>query len=184
MERVRLAILAFFLTLLPATGFSAYYGATFSYDVFATEPENLRGYQFLLSYDPQCFKWRHFNLYFDGGFSRLWVPNQPYFPGYSSVNIYSLSPVFRYSFKKRGPISPYLEISIGAAYINRTKIDDRNFGMHPSFQDRLGVGFYVGNKDQFSLGLHAVHYSNARLASHNNGMTIPIEIDIGYRYSM
>ena len=181
MDRFKSGFVIFFLALFPCLGITApYYGATFSWVETAKEPEFLHGYQFLLNYDPQCFRWRQFNLYFDGGISHLWITNRPY---YTALTIYTLSPVVRYSFKKHGPINPYLEISIGLAYLNHTHLDDRNFGMHPAFQDRIGIGFFVGSRQQFSLGIHTVHYSNAHLASNNSGITIPLEIDVGYRFS-
>ncbi len=174
-------ILILFALLFPHCIFaSPYYGATFSYVQIPKEPEFMYGYQFLVNYDPDCLKWRQFNLYFDGGFSHLWVTNWPH---YRELNIYTLSPIVRYNFKKRGFISPYLEISIGLAYLNHTRLEDRKFGIHLAFQDRFGIGFYVGNKQQFSLGIHAVHYSNAHLASDNSGISIAMEIDIGYRFS-
>ena len=178
MDRFKLIIIC----LISSTAFaSPYYGATFSHVQVATEPEFMHGYQFLLNYDPQRFQWRKFNLYFDAGVSHLWITNRPY---YTSLNIYSLAPVIRYEFKKRGPFSPYLELSIGLAYLNHTRLDDRNFGIHFAFQDRFGAGFYVGTKQQFSLGVHVAHYSNAHLASWNNGISIPVMIDVGYRFSI
>ncbi len=71
----------------------------------------------MLNYDPQLFKWRQFNIYFDGGFSHFWITNTPY---YTTVNIYSIAPVVRYTFRRRGPLFPYLELSIGVAYLNHT----------------------------------------------------------------
>lgn len=195
MERFKLLIaiklIAILSLILPTWGIASpyygtpgcnapYYGATFSYVQVAQEPEFMHGYQFMLVYDPQRFKWRQFNIYFDGGFSHFWITNRPY---YTTLNIYSVSPVVRYTFKKRGPVSPYIEFGIGLAYFNHLKFDDRNLGMHPTFQDKMGVGFYLGTTQQFSLGLHAVHYSNAHLSAYNNGITIPMLIDIGYRFS-
>ena len=180
MDRFKLVIV-FIITLFSNIAFaSPYYGATFSYAEIAKEPEFLHGYQFLLNYDPQRFQWRQFNLYFDAGISHFWITNRPY---YTALNIYSLAPIIRYAFKKRGPISPYLEISLGLAYLNHTRLDDRNFGIHFAFQDRLGLGFYVGSTQQLSLGVHIVHYSNAHLANYNSGISIPLMIDIGYRFS-
>lgn len=182
MDCLKRIIIALFLLLLPCLCIaSPYYGATVSYVQIPKEPDHLHGFQVLLNYDPQCFKWRQFNLYFDGGVSQLWINTRPY---YTTVTIYTLSPVARYSFKKRGPISPYLEISIGLAYLNHTHLDDRNFDMHPAFQDRIGIGFYLGSKQQFSLGIHTVHYSNAHIGKYNSGITIPMEIDVGYRFSL
>ncbi len=156
-----------------------YYGANVSYAVIAKEPPNLKAYQLMLNYDPQRFKWRQFNVYFDGGFSHLWDTEAV---NYTTLNVYSVAPVVRYSFKKRGPLHPYLELSIGVAYLNHTRLEDRNLGIHFAFQDRAGIGALLGTAERFSLGMHAVHYSNARLSAHNSGITIPLVLDVGYRF--
>lgn len=175
------ALVVSLFTLLPFNVFAApYYGANFSYVLVPKEPPHLLGYQLMLNYDPDRFKWRRFNLYFDGGFSHFWVTNTPY---YTTVNIYSVAPVIRYTFKKRGPILPYLELSIGVAYLNHTHIDHRNLGIHFAFQDRMGIGALFGASERWSMGIHALHYSNARLSSHNSGFTMPVVLDIGYRFS-
>lgn len=154
------------------------YGATVSIPAIAKEPPVLHGYQFMLNYDPQRFKWKQFNLYFDGGFSRFWTSTSYY----SSINIYSVAPVVRYTFNRQGVLLPFLELSIGLSYLNRTHIEDRKLGIHFAFQDRLGVGALLGKAEQISLGIHAVHYSNAHLSSHNSGITVPLVLDVGYRF--
>lgn len=177
--RVKLA-LVLLISLIPGLSFATpYYGATLSYAAYSTEPSHLRGFQFMVNYDPQRFKWRAFNLYFDGGFSRFWDNTAN---AYSSLNIYSAAPVIRYTFKKRGPVLPFLELSIGLAYLNETRISNRNLGIHFSFQDRMGIGALLGTSEQVSIGVHAVHYSNAHLASHNSGISIPLVLDVGYRF--
>ena len=99
-----------------------------------------------------------------------------------TVNIYSFAPVIRYTFRRHGPILPYLELSLGIAYLNHTRLDDRNLGIHFSFQDRMGLGILIGATEQLSAGIHAVHYSNAHLSEHNSGITVPLVLDIGYRF--
>lgn len=157
-----------------------YYGANISYIAIAKEPSNLHGMQMMINYDPQRFQWRQFNVYFDGGFSHFYVNNTAH---NSSISIYSAAPVVRYTFKKHGPIHPYLELSIGLAYLTQTRLDDRNLGMHFAFQDRAGIGVFLGSAENVSVGIHVVHYSNARLASHNSGITAPLIIDLGYRFN-
>ena len=183
-ERIKIAIIysiVAFLLLIPSLSIAApYYGANFSVAAITTEPPSLHGYQFMFNYDPQRIKWRQFNIYFDGGMSHFWVNNTSY---YRSLNIYSLAPVVRYTFKKHGPILPYLELSIGLAYLNHTHLDSRNLGIHFAFQDRIGVGALLGSAEQFSVGLHAVHYSNGHLSNHNSGITVPVALDIGYRFN-
>ena len=178
MLKLTLALLSLLLSQLVLA--TPYYGATFSYSLITKEPPHLHGYQLMFNYDPQQFKWRHFNVYFDGGFSHFWITNTPY---YTTVNIYSLAPVVRYTFKKRGPFLPFLELSIGLAYLNHTHLDDRNLGIHFAFQDRVGIGAYLFGKEQVSIGIHALHYSNAHLSSHNSGITVPLVLDIGYRFA-
>lgn len=182
-ERLKAAwiiILAIALALPSLSIAAPHYGATFSYAASAHEPSDLHGYQLMLDYDPDRFKWRKFNIYFDGGFSHFWVNNTPY---YTTVNIYSVAPVVRYTFKRRGPVLPYLELSIGLAYLNHTRIENRNLGIHFSFQDRMGIGALLGASEKLSVGIHAVHYSNAHLSSKNSGITVPLVLDVGYRFS-
>jgi len=176
----RLLALILFALFFPSLNSAApYYGVTFSYAAYPKEPPHLHGYQIMLSYDPQRFKWRQFNLYFDAGFSHFWITNTPY---YTTVNIYSAAPVIRYTFKRRGPILPFLELSVGVAYLNHTHLDDRNLGIHFAFQDRFGVGALLGASERLSVGVHAVHYSNAHLSNHNSGITVPLVLDLGYRF--
>lgn len=173
-------LLALILISLPRLLLAApHFGANVSTVAQSKEPSNMHGYQFLLNYDPDRFHWRKFNVYFDGGVSHFWVDTD----ANSTLNIYSAAPVIRYTFRKRGPLSPYLELSIGVSYLNQTRIADRNLGIHFAFQDRLGIGALLGKSEQFSIGLNAIHYSNAHLAHYNAGITIPLLIDIGYRFS-
>lgn len=155
------------------------YGANLSIPVHSTEPTNLHGYQFMLNYDPQAFLWRQFNIYFDGGFSHFYVNTAHN----STINIYSVAPVVRYTFKKHWELHPYLELSIGLAYLNQTRIENRNLGIHFAFQDRMGVGALLGSSEKVSVGIHAVHYSNAHLSNNNQGISIPLVLDLGYRFS-
>jgi lipid A 3-O-deacylase len=179
MQRILIALIVFLLSLPGLVLATPHYGATASYVLAAHEPYHLKGYQFMLNYDPQRFKWRQFNIYFDGGFSHFWQNTTPY---YSTINIYSLAPVIRYTFKRRGPVLPYLELSIGLSYLNHTQIENRNLGIHFAFQDRMGIGALLGGSEKVSIGIHAVHYSNAHLSAHNSGITLPVVLDVGYRF--
>lgn len=177
--RIKPRLLALIITA-PSICFAVpHYGAVVSYPAVTKEPPSLHGYQMMVNYDPDRFHWRHFNLYFDGGFSHFWVTDTSY---YTTVNVYSIAPVVRYDFKKHGQILPYLELSIGVSYLNHTRLDDRNLGIHFAFQDRMGIGALFGSSERLSLGVHAVHYSNAHLANHNSGLTIPLVLDVGYRF--
>lgn len=169
-----------YLLLFSSAAYCTHYGANVSYVLKGKEPTSLHGYQFMLNYDPERFQWRKFNIYFDGGISHFWVTDTPY---HSNITIYSVAPIIRYTFKRRGPILPYIELSIGMAYMNQTYLGDRNLGIHFSFQDRMGIGALIGEAERLSLGLHALHYSNAHLSTHNSGITAPIVFDLGYRFT-
>ena len=178
MRLISVAIVLILLLCSSLSLASPYYGATFSTVLVGKEPPTLHGYQFMLNYDP-VLKWRQFNLYFDGGFSHFWITNTSY---YSVVNVYSAAPIIRLLFKKRGIATPYLDLSIGLSYLNHTRIDSRNLGIHFAFQDRIGIGILLGNTQQITLGIQAVHYSNAHLSKHNSGMTAPLVFSLGYRF--
>lgn len=184
MERTKPVItllLILFLLLCPllSTG-SPYYGATVSSIIYGKEPALFHGFQLMLVYDPELIQGRQFNVYFDGGFSHLSTSATPY---YTTVNIYSIAPVFRYTFCQHWwNIHPFLELSIGLAYLNHTHFDSRNLGMHFTFQDRAGLGVFYGSTKQVSIGIHAMHYSNAHLSGRNSGITAPLVLDIGYRF--
>ncbi|OGT61831.1 MAG: hypothetical protein A3E85_01890 [Gammaproteobacteria bacterium RIFCSPHIGHO2_12_FULL_45_12] len=182
MLRLYLSRLSLALLLLPCLGAAQpYAGVNLALPLITKEPDTLHGYQFLMSYDPDRFQWRKFNLLFDAGIAHFWVNNTPY---YTTLTIYSLAPIIRYTFNPHFNCRPYLDLSIGIAYLNHTRFEERNLGIHFSFQDRLGVGTYIGTAERFSVGLHAVHYSNAHLANHNSGVSIPLELDIGYRFPL
>jgi hypothetical protein len=154
------------------------YGATLSIPVLAKEPTPIHGYQMMVNYNPDSLIWKQLRLYFDGGFSYL----STHSTHHSVVNIYSAAPVIRYTFQRQRGVSPYLELSIGLSYLNQTRFDGRNLGIHMAFQDRAGIGALLGQAERFSLGVHAVHYSNAHLSEHNSGITAPLVFDVGYRF--
>ncbi|OGT59422.1 MAG: hypothetical protein A3F43_03920 [Gammaproteobacteria bacterium RIFCSPHIGHO2_12_FULL_42_10] len=152
-------------------------GATLSLPLYAKEPTPINGFQFMLSYDPRYTAWHQVNLYFDGGFSHL-TTDTPV----TTINIYSAAPVVRYAFERHGIMRPFLDLSIGLAYLNHTHLGHRNLGIHMAFQDRIGIGALFGEAERWSLGLQAMHYSNAHLSSHNSGITIPLVLNMGYRF--
>lgn len=180
MRSTKRSLIAIFFLLPSFSNAAPHYGATASYLLVSREISSLNGYQFMLKYDPDRFKWGSLNVYFDGGFSQFWDNSTR---NYTTLNIYSAAPVVRYTFEKCGPIVPYLEVSIGLAYLNHTHLSHRNLGMHFAFQDRAGIGILIGRTEQLSIGLHAAHYSNAHLCGHNSGFTLPLIIDFGIRFN-
>lgn len=166
--------------LLPLTTLAWNEGVNFSLPAITQDPKGLHGGNVGMWYDPETLTWRRFHLYFDLLGARYWV-NSPR-TAYHAINIIATAPVVRYTFKRQLHITPYFELSIGLAYLSNTRFANSNLGMHFAFQDRAGFGFLAGEKEQLSLGAHIVHYSNAALASHNSGITIPLMVDLGYKF--
>jgi len=175
-KRFVCALLAFFM--MSSYAQTHPYGAVLSLPIWSKEPTHVGGFQFMLNYHPCSLIWNHWSLYFDGGFSRFTADSSYH----STLNIYSAAPVLRYTLNRYAWFKPYLELSIGLSYLNHTRFEDRKLGIHFAFQDRVGVGALLGCAERFSLGLHAVHYSNARLSGHNSGITIPVVLDMGYSF--
>lgn len=153
--------------------------ASLSIPVITKDPEYLHGYRAAIGYQPESFIWQHVHIYFDTSFGRWWVTNTDH---YQSLNIYSVAPVLRYYFAE-GHLSPFLNASIGLAYLTRTQIDHQNLGMHFAFQDQLGIGASLGHKKQFSVILSAMHYSNGSLCKKNAGITIPLMVNVEYGFA-
>lgn len=174
--------LLIFIYLIPGITFSAphYYGASLSLPFITKEPSPMHGFQVMLNYDPEIYQWRKFNVYFDAGYSHFYVDHVP---NYTTVSIYSVAPVVRYSFNKHGPLLPYIELSVGFAYLNHTRFENRNLGIHFAFQDRAGFGTFFGQGEHLYMGINFLHYSNAHLSEHNSGITVPATFNIGYRFS-
>lgn len=157
-----------------------HYGASLSIPVVSKEPSPATGLQIMLNYDPDIYHWRQFNVYFDGGLS--WF-HQTQNPQNASIMIASIAPVVRYSFKRHGLFTPYFDLSVGAALMNQTRFANRNLGIHFSFQDRFGIGTVIGQAEKLTIAMHALHYSNSHLATHNSGISFPLVFDVGYRFS-
>jgi hypothetical protein len=156
------------------------FGASLSIPIMTKDPQHLHGYRAAAWYQPKSLIWKHVHIYFDASFGRWWVTNTPH---YQSLNIYSVSPTLRYYFLKNRYSNPFINLSIGVAYLTRTRIDHQNLGMHFAFQDQLGIGASFGKKNQLSVSLSALHYSNASLCQQNAGITIPIMINAEYGFT-
>jgi len=95
----------------------------------------------------------------------------------SEVYAFALSPVFEYSFKTNSSkFIPFIHIGIGATYINKKSIDDRNFSTHFQLEDRIGMGI---KSSKYKLSFNYFHYSNASIKKPNDGVDMML---INYTY--
>lgn len=79
----------------------------------------------------------------------------------------SVSPVLVYRFNADG-WRPFVEAGIGAAYFSDELVGDHRLGSQLHFEDRLAVGVQISEREV--LRLRVIHYSNAGLATPNDGI--------------
>lgn len=85
----------------------------------------------------------------------------------SSNHSLSFSPVFVYEFAGE-TVKPYIELGVGVAVFASTELESNNLGSAFQFEDRFGVGLrFAGGHE---IGVRATHYSNAGIASPNDGI--------------
>lgn len=65
-------------------------------------------------------------------------------------------------------IKPFIEAGIGVAAFSGTRVGDQNLGSSLNFEDRIGAGLKFANGQ--SVGVRAIHYSNAGLKQPNDGI--------------
>lgn len=155
------------------------YGVNVSYLLLDKDPQNLRGYRLSFLYEPSTWTWKHLQIILDTSAGHWWVPGSG---PYQSLNIYSIAPVFRLYMKNSDYISPFIDVSLGFAYLTKTRIADRNLGMHFSFQDQLGLGASFGHDKHLTVSVNALHYSNGSLCAMNAGITVPVMLNVSYRF--
>jgi len=89
------------------------------------------------------------------------------------------TPVFRL---RPGISRFYLEGGIGARYLTHDRLNDsRQLGSKLLFNNILGLGWNLGEKDRYELGYRFQHYSNAHLTDPNDGANLHM-IRLGFNY--
>ena len=122
------------------------------------------------------------NYYLTGN----WVVNTSYLlqdeepspmdQGPKDILTIGVSPIARLQLTNDNwPVQPYFEIGVGVAYLSHKSIRtgerrSLELGSNFQFEDRLSVGTQFGAKKDWEVALHAIHYSNANLASVNKGV--------------
>ncbi|WP_417429684.1 acyloxyacyl hydrolase [Halpernia sp.] len=95
----------------------------------------------------------------------------------------SAYPIFRFNFLHTKPIDAYLYYSVaGPSFISKTLIDGFDGGGKFTFQDNMGLGFYLGNERHYNLEFKIGHYSNGNIFTNNAGVKIPLSINLGYTF--
>lgn len=76
-------------------------------------------------------------------------------------------------------VKPFIEVGTGPSYMSNKDFEGRKLGMNFTFQDIGGIGITT-KKPNFTLGVYALHYSNAGMHKRNRGITIPVSFKISY----
>ena len=91
--------------------------------------------------------------------------------------------MFRFTLLRTKPFDFYLNYSLaGPTFISGLKSDDRNTGPHFTFQDNIGVGLFMGKERKLNTEVKIGHYSNGNLFTENDGVKIPLTINLGYTF--
>ena len=182
-RRILLIILGLFGLVQTANANESGPGVSATYPLKVLEPENLHGYRASFTYQPERMIWNYIKVYFDASFGHWWDNDtSTEAPTNKSLDIYSIAPIVRAYYKNSSAITPFLDISVGFSYLSETRIYKRNLGMHFSFQDQLAIGASFGKNERVSVSIGGLHYSNGSLCERNSGMTIPLFINVGYRF--
>lgn len=180
--RVRIVLFIFislgWMQNLFATGFGIH--LSIPYPTVFREPDSVEGVRAAVSYLPPSFIWNGYQLSFDMSYSQWWVDEKLY--QHHRVDIFSVSPLFRYYFLENPFVSLFGEASIGLSYLTHTRLEDYDLGIHFTFQDRLNLGVAFGTEKHLSVSLGALHYSNGHMAEYNRGITSIFMLDVGYRF--
>lgn len=74
--------------------------------------------------------------------------------------------------------------ALGPSYISESRIGGRRQSRHFSFQAQVGAGVLLGRPGQ-KRGILAVswkHFSNANLYSENDGIDVPLVVNLGFSF--
>ncbi len=93
----------------------------------------------------------------------------------------SLNPVFRFNAIRTKAADVFFEYSVaGPTYISKTQMDKVRTGKKFTFHDFMGLGVFAGRQRSVYAGLRIAHYSNGNLFPENDGVMIPLTLNLGY----
>ena len=93
----------------------------------------------------------------------------------------SLNPVFRFNAIRGKKTDCFLEYAVaGPSFISKTKVDQVPLGRKFTFHDFMGIGLLTGKDKKLLAGLRIAHYSNGNLFPQNDGVKVPLTLNLGY----
>lgn len=101
--------------------------------------------------------------------------------GNESLFTFSLNPVLRFHAIRGKKTDFFFEYSVaGPTYISKVNLDQVELGRKFTFHDFMGMGIYTGKDKKLLAGLRIAHYSNGNLFPQNDGVMIPLTLNLGY----
>jgi hypothetical protein len=92
-------------------------------------------------------------------------------------------PVFRFTLLRSASTDLYFNYSFGGpAFISQTIIEGKDTGKKFTFQDLMGIGIFTGKKRSINAEIRIAHYSNGNIFPQNNGVMIPLTLNLGYSF--
>jgi opacity protein-like surface antigen len=119
-------------------------------------------------------------------FSLDWGVSMGYFQSNAEKQkffTFSVFPVFRFTFLHTKPVDMYFFYSIaGPAFISKNTVDGKDLGEKFTFQDHMGTGVFFGRERNLNAELKIGHYSNGDIFPGNEGVKIPLALNLGYTF--
>jgi hypothetical protein len=95
----------------------------------------------------------------------------------------SVYPLFRFTLLRTRPADMYVAYSLaGPTYMSKSIVDGLPTGNAFTFQDFMGMGFFLGPERRFNVGVKINHYSNGNIFTENAGVKIPYTFNVGYTF--
>ena len=95
----------------------------------------------------------------------------------------SAYPLFRFIFLRARRADMYFAYSLaGPTYISKIVLDGLDTGRHFTFQDFMGIGWFIGGERNLNIGVKINHYSNGNIFTQNAGVKIPLTFSVGYAF--
>lgn len=105
-------------------------------------------------------------------------PNRRSAKAKKNLHTFAFSPMATVSLYNGQRLKPYATLAIGPALLSTSQFGSQHLGSHACFQDLVGLGTRIGS--QWDASINYLHYSNAGLAKHNQGVDIHWMLSIGY----
>jgi len=121
---------------------------------------------------------RWFSLDWGASVSR-WVAKRESTPFFA----YSIFPAIRFWLFRNKQFDMYFTYPApGPTYLTKVMMDGKDTGNHFTFQNFIGFGNFVVKKKNVNISIKDLNYSNGNLFLKNAGISIPVNIGIGYSF--